>query len=331
MKKLASRPSRPVAVLAGSELEAYCAAASALVLAGRLSRSYPDPELCSAYFRALAPSFRGAHLPEARVDLTSGMPTLKELVSVRADAEVAANHLQDLAGRPEGRVLGPAARAKADYYARLARSPVESLTRLEVRLRRIDAERRCAAFEVVFDRYDPAETVFARYTILLEQDDALLDSGFLRRRGDYSAQTDAFRDKMERYTQDDSELAFLLLGRVPGLRIEEVTRARVGPLWSPCAPPPAECRAEGDSPGYVMHFPLDRASLSLADDRNDDPFSTIYRHYLSADSRPLIEEEATLLGYKVHKDRKFSATPAAAAALRARLDRAGTRNIIYEI
>lgn len=331
MKKLASRPSRPVQVLAGDELEAYCAAASSLVLAGRLSRAYPDPERCAAYFRALAPSFRGAHEPEARLDLTSGMPTLKEFVSVHADAALAEGHLKDLAGRPKDRVLGDAARAKADYYARLSRSPAGPLTGLHVSLRRIDSERRCAAFEVVFDRYDPAETVFCRYTILLEQEDAMLDSGFLSRRGDYSRQTDAFREKMERFTQDDSELAFLLLGQVRGLRVEEVTRGRVGPFWSPAAPPPPGCRVEGEAPGYVLHFPLDRASLSLGADRNDDPFSTIYRDYLSDESRPLIEEQAKLLGYRVHKDRKFAATGGAAAALRRRLDLAGTRNIIYEI
>jgi hypothetical protein len=331
LKKPASRPSRPVRVLTGAELEAYCAAASSLVLAGRLSRCYPDPERCAAYLRALAPSFRGDYEPEAAVDLMSGLPTLKELVSVQADAELAEGHLKDLAGRPEGRALSATAQAKADYYERLARAPIQSLVGLEVSLRRIDPERRCAAFEVVFDRYDPAETVFTRYTILLEQEDRLLDSGFLSRRGDYSKQTDAFRDKMERYTQDDSELAFLLLGQVQGLRVEEVTRARVGPFWSPCAPPPPECRAEGDAPGYVLHFPLDRASLSLPADRNDDPFSTIYRDFLSAESRPLVEEQAKLLGYRVHKDRKFAATGPAAAALRRRLEQSGMRNIIYEI
>ena len=115
-----------------------------------------------------------------------------------------------------------------------------------------------------------------------------------------------------------------------GLEMEwerECGGARDGSPW---APPPAECRADG-SPGYLLHFPLDRASLSLAADRNDDPFSTIYRDYLSEESRPLIEERALSLGYRVHKDRKFAATGPAAAALRRRLDQAGKRNIIYEI
>ena len=331
MKRPETRPSRPQRVLAGAELEAYCAAASSLILAGRLSRSYPDPERSAAFFRALAPSARGAYDPVTVVDLTSGMPTLKELISVQADAELAAGHLKDLAQRPEGRPLSASGQAKACYYAKLALLPIKSLWGLEVRLRRVDTERRCAAFEVVFDRYDPGETVFTRYTILLEQEDASLNSGFLSRKGDYSAQTDAFRDKMERFTQDDSELAFLLLGQVPGLSLEEVTRARIGPLWSPCAPPPPECRADGPEPGYVLHFPLDRASRALPADRNDDPFSTIYRDYLSQESRPLVEEQAKLLGYRVHKDRKFAATAPAAAALRRRLDLAGKRNIIYEI
>lgn len=327
MRKLASRPSRPVRTLSGPELERYCATAAQLILAGRLSRAFPDPERCAAYLAALAPSARGEHRPEVEIDLSSGMPSLKELVVVEADAKLAEAHLKLVESRHPSRPLGPSALAKAAYYRSLLGRPLGPLWGLEVRLRRVDSEARRAAFEVVFDRYDPAETVFIRYTILLEQQDALWGK-FIDRHGDYSRQTDAFREKMERFTQDDSELAFLLLGQVEGLRVEEVTRGRIGPLWSPWAQGPEQFRGGPDS--FVLHLPLDRSSLALDADRNDDPFSTLYRRFLSEDSRLLVEEQAKRLGYRVHKDRKFSVSRGSAAALGELLAKAGTRNIVYE-
>jgi len=325
LKKLASRP-RPVRALSGDALERYCARAAELILNGRLSRAFPDPQRCAATLAALAPSARGGYRPEVAIDLASGLPAIQEMAVVVADAALAAEHLRTVGARRELR-LAPVAQAKADYYRRLIGQPVGSLHGLEVRLRRIDAEERSAAFEVVFDRYDAAESVFTRYTILLEQKDALWGR-FIDRHGDYSKQTDAFRAKMERFTQDDSELAFLLLGQVEGLRVEEVVRGRIGPLWSPWAPAPPEF---GAGPGdFILHLPLDRASLELEQDRNDDPFSTMYRAFLSSDSRMLVEEQAQRLGYRVHKDRKFSVSRGAAAALKERLARAKTMNIVYE-
>ena len=327
MRKLASRPSRPVLTLSGHELERYCSTAAELILAGRLSRAFPDPERCAAYISSLAPSVRGGHRPEVEIDLSSGLPTLKELVVIEADAKLAEDHLKLVESRHASRPLGPPALAKAAYYRALLGRPLGPLWGLEVRLRRVDSEARLAAFEVVFDRYDPAETVFIRYTILLEQKDALWGK-FIDRHGDYSRQTDAFREKMERFTQDDSELAFLLFGQVEGLRVEEVTRGRIGPLWSPWARGPAPFA--GDAASFVLHLPLDRSSQALDADRNDDPFSTLYRRFLSQDSRALVEEQAKRLGYRVHKDRKFSVSRGAAGALSALLAKAGTRNIVYE-
>lgn len=317
MRRPASPPSRGTRALAGADLELYCATASALILNGRLSRSYPDPEKCAAFLAALAPSVRGALAAPVAVDLSSGLPSIREVVSVEADFRLAPGWAK-LASKP-----------KADYYRRLLEKPLGALTSLEARLRRIDSARGVAAFEVVYDRYDPAETVFVRHTIQLEQQDSVWGDPFLIRQGDYSRQTNAFRDKMERFTQDDSELAFLLLGKVPGLRVEEVVRGRIGPLWSPWTPAPEDFRGAPE-PAFVLHLPLDRASLELPEDRNDDPFSTIYRSFLSEDSRALVEEEARRLGYRVHKDRKFSVTRGAAAVLRSLLARAGTRNLIYE-
>jgi len=46
-------------------------------------------------------------------------------------------------------------------------------------------------------------------------------------------------------------------------------------------------------------------------------------------SRPLVEEAAKSLGYRVFKDRKFACTAPAEAALRTQLQRAGGKNMVY--
>src|SRR5262245_22115417 len=294
LKKLEIRPRRPVRALSGPGLELYSTMAAALIRSARLSQSYPDPVQSAAYLAALAPSMRAGLNGGVDLDLSSGLPSLKDLVSVEADARVAPDFLREAATRPANRPLGPVAETKAEYYRKLTAKPLGPLWKLEARLRRVDRRSGLAAFQVVYDRYDPAETVFARYTILVEQDDASGGKTFLDRLGDYTAQTNAFREKIESFTQDDSELAFLLLGGVPGLRVEEITRGRIGPLWSPWAPPPEEFRGAPE-PAFILHLPLDRASLWLEEDRNDDPFSTIYRSALSSASRELVEEQARRL------------------------------------
>lgn len=321
-----SVPPRPVHDLAGEELETYAGTAARLVLTGRLSRLYPDPFACAAYLRALAPSVRGDVYPGIRIDLGSGLPALRDLASVQADREIAAGFVAE-APRP-GRAPSPRVAAKERFYRRLLSFDLPPLARLEVALRRLDPARRAASFVAVFDRFDPAEGVFARTTLLLEQEDRTFGDPFLARRGDDALQTPRFREAMERLAQDESEIAFLLLGREPGIRIEEVARGRVGPLWGPHAPSPPGWTPEGGR-DWVLHFPFDRAALDLPGDRDDDPFATRYARFLSAPARSLVEGEARRLGYRVQKDRKFACTPGAEATLRARLAEAGTRNLVY--
>jgi hypothetical protein len=322
--------SHPLRRLDGHDLETYCAAASRLILAGRLNHWYPDPFGCAGYLRALAPSMRQGVYDGVQLDLTTGLPTLKDFVTVRVDASIAEDFIsQQESRRAAGRASTPKVAAKLDYYRRLTSLRLPPLTRLEVRLRRIQKQRGIASFEVVFDKIDPAEMVFVRYTLLLEQEDRSWEGAFLERSGDYSRQTAAFREKMEKYTQDDSEIAFLLLGKVEGVRLEEVTRGRIGPLWSAWAPGPNGWGAPSTNGEFILHLPLDRASVDLGEDRDNDPFENIYRDFLSPYTRPLVAEEALKLGYRVHKDRKFACTPGALEPLTSKLREARTQNIIY--
>ena len=267
-----------------------------------------------------------------QIDLGSGMPTLQEIVRVKADHDVAEEFLAEQSARQSGgRALTPKIAAKVQYYQMLSQWEFPPLTNISVLLRRVDGGRGMAAYEAVFDRYDAAENVFTRFTLLLEQKDMSLGAALIERTGDYSRQTELFRETLERYAADESELTFLLLGHMAGVRVEEVTRARIGPLWSFAAPPPPGWSGEGAGAAgeFILHLPWDKASVDIDEDREADPFATIYRHFLSDESRPLVEEEARRLGYRVNKERKFVCTPGAAEHLSERLRQAGTDNIVY--
>ncbi len=295
-------------------------------MAGRLNRQFPDPFLVADYLKALAPSFHGGLYPAAELDLGSGLPTLKQIVDVWADFSAAPGFLKEVSARAEAGRRDPGLEARACYYRKLLALELRPPHHISVRLRRLEPGRGSGFFEVVFDRYDAAQVLFMRYTLLLEQQD-LGRRALIQREGDYSRQTSALRDRLERYTGDESEITFLLLGKLPGIRIEEVTRCRIGPLWSPWAPAPAGWGAGG----LVLHLPSDRASIALDEDRDQDPFATIYRRFLSQEARPLIEEEARLLGYRVHKERKFACTAPAEENLRGRLAQAKTQNLVYAV
>lgn len=329
-KSPAAAPSRFVS-LTGADLERYCRTSAALIRGGRLNKWYPDPDGCAAYLEALAPSWRQGVYEGARISLSSGLPVLQDILSVQVDRALAGEFLAGQRERKEvGRAQTPKVAAKTAYYEKLANVALPPLHRLEVKLRRIFPAKGTAAFEAAIDRYDPAESDFVRYTLLLEQTDAAWEDALIERRGDYSKQTDLFRSKMERYLQDESELAFLLLGKMTGVRVEEITRARIGPLWSPWVSAP-EGWFPRDGGDFVLHLPLDKASVNLENDRVDDPFSTMFRKFLSDETRPLVEGEASRLGYRVHKDRKFVCTSGAAGTLRQRLARAKTGNIVYQL
>jgi len=318
--------------LSGEDLEAYCRSLSALILAGRLNSSFPDPYLCSSYISCLAPSFRSGVYGGAGADRLSGLPVLKDILAVKIDRDLAPGYIASQEERrAAGRALPAHAEAKLDYLRRLLGAALKPLYRLDVKLRRVDRERGSAFFEVVYDAYAVSPAGFTRYTLQLEQKDAAWSSAFLARSGDYSEPTAEFRLRLEKYAQDESELLFLILGGIKGLRVEEISRARIGPFWSARTGFPPGWPPGATAGCAVLHFPVDRASVELKADLNNDPFEGMFREYLSKDAKDLIEERVKSLGYRVHKDRKFACSKSAEPALRGLLAPFAARNIIYAI
>ena len=318
--------------LSGDGLEAYCRSLSSLIPAGRPNSSFPDPYACSGYISCLSPSFRNGVYGEIKADRLSGLPFLKDILAVKIDRDLAPDYIASQEERlAAGRALPGHAGAKLDYLRRLLGTDLKPLNRLEVKLRRVDKERGGAFFEVVYDVYAVSPAGFTRYTLQLEQKDAAWSSAFLARSGDYSEPTAEFRASLEKYAQDESELMFLIMGGIKGLRVEEVCRARIGPFWNAATGFPPGWPAGGPPDQAVLHFPLDRASVELKADINNDPFSGMYRDFLSGETRDLIEERVKSLGYRVHKDRKFACTKSAEPVLRKLLSASGARNIVYAI
>lgn len=318
--------------LSGESLEAYCRALSALILAGRLNSSFPDPFVCSAYIACLAPAFRSGVYDGIAADALSGLPCLKDILAVKIDKDLAPGYIASQEERrAAGRVLPAHAEAKLEYLRRLLGAALKPLNRLDVKLRRVDKERGSAFFEVVYDAYAVSPAGFTRYCIMLEQKDSAWSSSFLARSGDYSEPTADFRGKLEKFAQDESELLFLIIGGIKGVRVEEVSRARVGPFWSARTGFPPGWPAGQPADCAVLNFPVDKASVELKSDINNDPFEGMFREYLSADAKDVIEERVKSLGYRVHKDRKFACTRSAEPALRKLLSDTAARNIVYAI
>ena len=318
--------------LSGEPLEGYSRALSALILASRLNSSYPDPFVCSDYISCLAPSLRRGVYEGANLDRLSGLPMLKDILAVKIDKDLAPAFIASQEERlAAGQTLAERAAAKLGYFRRLAQAGLKPLNRLEVKLRRVDRQRGSAFFEVVYDAYAVSPAGFTRYCLLLEQKDAVWASAFLERSGDYSEPTSEFRLGLEKYAQDESELTFLMLGGIKGVRVEEISRARIGPFWSALTGFPQGWPAGTPGDAAVLHFPVDRASVELKADLNNDPFEGMYREFLSGEAKDLIDERVTDLGYRVHKDRKFACTRSAEPVLRRLLAASGARNIIYVI
>ena len=318
--------------LSGENLEGYCRALSPLILAGRLNSCYPDPYVCSAYISCLAPSLRRGVYDGVNLDRRTGLPVLKDVLAVKIDKDLAPDFIASQEERlAAGRSLAERSAAKLEYFRRLGSAGLKPLNRLEVKLRRVDRESGSAFFEVVYDVYAISPALFTRYCLMLEQTDAVWESALLARSGDYSEPTMEFRMRLEKCAQSESELLFLIIGGIKGVRVEEISRARIGPFWSARTGFPASWPAASPGGAAVLHFPLDRASLELKADINNDPFEGMYREFLSGEAKDLIEERVKTLGYRVHKDRKFACTKSAEPALRGLLAASPARNIIYAI
>jgi hypothetical protein len=326
--------------LAGERLEQYLRLLDTLLEAGRLNRFFPDPAEVRNVYRFLSPANNEANYPTALIDLRSGLPAETEVSRVLTDAEVARdavkrNTLEALEAEVQSTGSDAARRrlSRFRYQQALARAPLPSPFGLSLALRRVDPDNRTAHFTVTFDRFDMGDGVFVRYTILLAQTDSRWTRPQVELVGDDLKYTENFRNAISRFTVDEAEFAFLLLSDLRGVRVEDVIRCRVGPLYfrGMQLPGPWEPLFETNKGGMVMHFPSERAGRTVAQDGSNDPMGMLYREFLSPQAREGVEPRVRELGYKVWKERKFACTREVADALRTFLADRGFKCLIQPV
>lgn len=301
--------------LGGAEADAYVATLRGLVAVARAGAHFPDAQRLDTHLSFLGPAGARGTVDGLDVDPESGLPTVLELLRVRADRDLCDAFLAEHGDRLP---------AKAAYYRALCGAELLPTAALEVRL--CAARRGGARFEVVHDRLDAAGGCFLRYTFLVDQEGAqhvgLAAAG--------SVASEQFRNAVERCAGADGELALLLLADLDGLRVVEVIRGQVGPLHFGAVPGPALVRdALAAAPGgFVLHLTVERAGAGVTTERCRDPFARPYREALAPEARALVEARRRQLGYRVARDRRLVCTPALEAPLRTALQRAGAPLVV---
>lgn len=324
------RRTRPPTTALGPETaEIYCAMARRLLQAGRLNRFFPDPEGLDGLLRFLAPSARPGDFAGLELNLRTGFPTEKAVGLVLSEGELSEKFLAGL----NRAALDSRLAQKVQYHEQLAAARLPRRVRLELALRRIEGEQNRAYFTTVFERFDPTEELFVRYTVQLYQHHGRWTKNLVELLGDDMEATGPFRNVISRYHADEAEFAFILLSELPAITVEEVVRGRVGPLWFEGVemPPEFEELLRKHPGSFILHFPSERAATSIKEDRNHDPFAPMYRDSLAPGPRELAEKKARDLGYRVFKERKFACTRAIAEPLGALLKERGHRCVVYPL
>ncbi|HXE71968.1 MAG TPA: hypothetical protein VNO81_04845 [Candidatus Nitrosotenuis sp.] len=327
----AARRARPTTVLSGESAQVYLAMLRRLLEGGRLNRFYPDPRALDNLYRMLA------RRPSLEVDLHTGLPNEPMVGGILAEQEAAERFLAGIDGPGLAARQDEAARRLAEqvaYYQELRGLTLPRRSHMEMWLRKVDQQRRRAYFMVVFERFDPGEGLFTRYTVQLSQQHGRWSRPQVELKGDDLEATTAFRDVISRYHSDEAEFAFILLSEVPHIEVEEVVRCRVGPLWfGGIYMPPEVDQLLARHPGsFLLHLPCERASRSLKQDLNQDPFALMYRDSLpEAQARELAEAKARQLGYRVFKERKFCCTRSLAEPFKEFLAARGQRCVVYGV
>lgn len=308
-----ARPA-PGVQMAGDRAERYIARLIRAIRAGRLNALFPPARRLCTHLSYLQPSRCEQLYPAVHLAPQSGMPTARDVFRVKIDRDLAGDFLLDTAKRPTP-APGTRLARRIAYYSRLQSDEIMPLSRIRVELRQQVPDKNLAQFRVTFDRFDIGTCQFARYTILLDQQDR-----FWRKQhvivddADLAAPTESFRRIVRRFTADEAELALVLLSTVDGIAVEDIRRTRVGPFFLPGARVGDRLEQlldyertpeHGADPRWILCLPEDRAGIDVAAHASGDPLASLYRDALGPDARQLIDAKADELDYRVSKTRKF--------------------------
>ena len=267
-------------LLRGEHSDAYVEALRHALAAARLNALFPPSRRLLAHAAFLGARGSEGLYPELRLSRTSGLPSAFDVLRVNVDHGLAREFLEKLGPAHERTPDTAAVARRLAYYQRLRQREVMPLNRMEVDLRQQLPQERAALFRIVLDRYDMRRSQFVRYTILLGQ-----GHRFWRRRhitvddSDLVAATEEFRRTVGLLSFHGARQSFQMLAQVDQLKVEDVRRCRVGPVFLPGMDldgPLAALldRASGPCAGgptpLVLCLPEDRASVELAIDSGRD-------------------------------------------------------------
>ena len=216
----------------------------------------------------------------------------------------------------------------------MAKRELPDRFRLDLKLKRTNEQEQTADFIALFERFDPGEGVFTRYTIHLRHQNVRWAKPKVELLGDDLRYTEEFRNVISRYSSHEAEFAFILLSDVAGITVEEISRGRIGPLWMTgvSAPEPIEELLKAHPGNAILNFPYEKVFVPEVEgktDENRDPFSRLYRTSLSQENRELADARAKSLGYIVHKERKFACTRPILAPLKELMVKLGKPCVVY--
>ncbi|MHB2018216.1 MAG: hypothetical protein ACYCW6_14800 [Candidatus Xenobia bacterium] len=330
----------PITTLSGDTLETYIQLVERLLNAGRLNKFYPDPVKVAALYHFMRPSQNFGLYKSARIDLRTGLPGEAEVSNILTDAALSAKVLgeateaelkQDV--ESSGSQAATRRLTRWRYHNELSKAAMPPSFDLSLALRTPDPATKTAYFTVTFDRFDMADAVFVRYTILLSHTHNRWGRALVELVGDDLKYTESFRNVISRFAADEAEFAYLLLSDLPNIKVESVVRGRIGPLYFRGMQVLESWAGmfERNPAAFLMHFPKESAGRDVAQDGSNDPLSVLYRQFLSPEARAPVEARAKQLGYKVWKERKFSCTPDLIPHLKELLNAGGYRCLVTPI
>jgi hypothetical protein len=335
------QPDRFKICLEGESADSYLTVLRRLIQMARTNQYFPSPKGQDNLYRLMSPQTNFGLDNKIRLNDLNGMPSEPDIGRVLADKEagrrfLAMNDNADILSRTDPAALRLQKRIL--YYRDVEKSELPKRVNLEMKLRSLDHNAKVAQFYSIFERYDPGEGIFTRYTIQLSHRHTRWNQPQIELAGDDLSATTEFRNVISCYHSDEAEFAFILLSEVPSITVEEVVRGRVGPLWFHQSNAPEEIKELlNKHPGdFILNLPLERVGVLGKDqadksDLNNDPFGRLYRPSLAPAAREIADEKAASLGYRVYKERKFCCTKGIAGPLKSLLESRGCRCIIYTI
>lgn len=326
-------------VLREADADTYLEFLRKLIRGGKLNQFFPNPTGMDNLYRLMSPSGNLGIDPMIRLNPRCNMPSEPDIGRVLADKEAAARFLQR---NDTAEVASRTDEASAKLHRRIAylrdvhKSDLPKRFSMDLKLRRIDPLSKTASFYAIFERYDPGEGVFTRYTISLAHQHTRWSKNQIELQGDDLQATEAFRNVISRYSSDEAEFAFILLSEVPSIKVEEVVRGRVGPLWfkeAETVPDEIRTLLEQNPGNFIMNFPLERVVVqpNAKEDLLTDPFARLYRFSVTGEAQRVAMEKAEKLGYRVFKERKFCVSKGIGPAFQEFLAQRKARCIVYTI